>query len=86
MKSLADIKDRIQKWQNWRSEDFGHDCQALLEAESEALGEACDDLTKLINVVEKQKATLEFFEKCGLFSGNRAREVLAETEKILGGM
>lgn len=59
---LAEIHGRTEMAASWRSDDFGHDCQALLEAESNYLQKAADDLARLIKACEIMAKALEQIE------------------------
>ena len=65
MTNLNDYIEKVKKWSenvlNWRSDDFGHDTQALLLAESKALQDMGDHVEKLIRIVEVQAEALKFY-------------------------
>lgn len=53
---LDAIKARTEKNASLRSDDFGHDCQTLLVAESDALQVAADDIASLVDEVERLRS------------------------------
>lgn len=58
-KFCESVRERTELAANWRSDDFGHDCQELLLAESRALQVAADDFAKLLEIVACYEAALE---------------------------
>jgi len=59
MIKLESVRESVRKWEDWRSDDFGHDCQKLLEAESDALTDACDIIWNACNEIESLREKLE---------------------------
>lgn len=53
MISLTEIRERTEKNANLSSDDFGHDCQALLLAESNALQIAAEDVRQLLAEIDR---------------------------------
>ena len=53
--TLAEIRSKAEKSASMRSDDFGHDCDALLRAESAALQVVADDLAKALKIIEVMK-------------------------------
>ena len=58
-KKIAEVRERTEKNASLRSDDFGHDCQALLVAESSALQVAAGDLDKLYQALELALGALD---------------------------
>lgn len=87
--ALAKIKERAEKANSMRSDDFGHDCDALLRAESDALHTLAGvDIPALISVIETLSEALEYV---GCQSGpesveRHAEDALIKAEEILGGL
>ena len=50
---LERIRERTNRNANLTSDDFGHDCQKLLLAESDALQVASADIARLLAALEK---------------------------------
>ena len=74
---LAEIRERTEKAANWRSDDFGHDTQELLLAESRYLQVAADDIARLLKVVETLDGALNRIEyDCESYSNPDEREEL----------
>lgn len=73
---LTQVKARTELAANWRSDDFGHDCQELLLAESRALQVAADDIARLIAIVEIYEGALRMIGAEG-FPAVR-RQLIAE--------
>ena len=60
LKLAREAREKAENVGNWRSDDFGHNCQRLLEAESAALGEVCNtDIPELAAAVERLAKALE---------------------------
>lgn len=60
-KLIAEMRARTERNANLRSDDFGHDTQALLVAESEALQVAAYDLALALDALEVYERALEFY-------------------------
>lgn len=58
-KLTGPIEERTEKNASMRSDDFGHDCQKLLEFESQALQIAADDVATLLQLVKAQAVALD---------------------------
>lgn len=53
IKLVDESKIRVSKYSSLRNDDFGHDCQKLLEAESNALSEVTTkDIPELCKAIE----------------------------------
>src|SRR5688572_9590131 len=57
---LEQVKRRADVVLKWRSDDFGHDCQALLDAESDALTEIGEHTLRLLRIVEVLRSAIEW--------------------------
>lgn len=83
MTKLTALRREAEKAMNMSSDDFGHNCQALLEAESQELHKQCDVVLKLITALEKaieQRDALGCME-CDVYDSRTAMN--AELSKIL---
>lgn len=59
--SIARIRALVNEKLSMRSDDFGHDCHALLVAESNALQEVGVELSRLVDALEVAERALEFY-------------------------
>lgn len=87
---MKPIRSRVIKLTNMRSDDFGHDCQALLVAESDALEVVGAYAERLIKAVEVLSEGLEKLpcrkELAGEYSVCCIRcDAQAQAVRILGG-
>lgn len=87
---LAELKELCEKVGNFRSDDFGHDTQALLLAESRHLTEFVEDICpKLIKALRLAKQDLTSIANgVGANNGkaaNLAKASLEEIQQILCG-
>ncbi len=87
--TLTEIRQRTERNASLRSDDFGHDCQALLVAESEALQVAANDIEHLLALVEWQQRALTYAQQwtpsIGVLPLGGIENMRAEVARILAG-
>lgn len=76
---LGEIRERTEENANMSSDDFGHDCQELLVAESQALQTASIDIAALLRALEL--CLRQRNNSIGNYSFNTIERVVEEREQ-----
>ncbi len=75
-------KIEIERILAWRSDDFGHDCQSLLVAESEALQRIGESHLELYADVERLNSQLSLSNKVATDNHERGYEWQVKAESL----